>query len=191
MLAVIRGLRLLKRYGVSSLFDGRFKFRLQNIDSYLSSKSKYEYDFIEDVAIEKGVRISDWCLIGVCNRDKSNRLSSLHIGEGSYIGEFNNIRATGGSIVIGKYCNISQHCSLVASNHLTKKGVYISQQEWDEDRTGIEIGNDVWIGANSVVLPGVKIGNGAVIGAGSVITKDIPENAIAVGNPAKVIKYRE
>jgi len=191
MLAVIRGLRLLKRYGVSSLFDGRFKFRLQNIDSYLSSKSKYEYDFIEDVAIEKGVRISDWCLIGVCNRDKSNRISSLSIGEGTYIGEFNNIRATGGHIVIGKYCNISQHCSLIASNHSIERSQNISAQPWDEQRIGITLGDDVWIGANSVILPGVTIGRGAVIGAGAVVTKDIPEYAIAVGNPARVIKYRE
>jgi acetyltransferase-like isoleucine patch superfamily enzyme len=54
----------------------------------------------------------------------------------------------------------------------------------------IKVGDDVWIGGNSVILPGVTIGKGAVIGAGSVVTKDIPENAIAVGNPAKVVKYR-
>lgn len=184
-------LRLIKRYGVSSLFDGRLKFRLRNIDSYLSSKSRYDYDYIEDVIIGRGVLISDWCLVGVCNRNKNKRNSRLVIGEGSYIGEFNNIRATGGEIIIGKYCNISQHCSLVASNHLTRKGVNISHQEWDEKRTGIVIGDDVWVGANSVILPGVKIGNGVVIGAGSVVTKDIPEDAIAVGNPARVIKYRE
>lgn len=55
----------------------------------------------------------------------------------------------------------------------------------------IVIGNDVWIGANATVLKGVCIGDGAVIGAGSVVTRDIPENAIAVGIPAKVIKFRE
>jgi len=60
--------------------------------------------------------------------------------------------------------------------------------------TGIEygievvIGNDVWIGGNSVICPGVHIGNGCVIGAGSVVTKDIPDNTIAAGNPCKVIR---
>lgn len=190
MFIFFRILRLLKRYGLSSLFDGRFKFRLRNIDSYLSNKSRYDYDYVEDVIIGKGSLISDWCLIGVCNRNKEKRNSRLVIGEGTFIGEYNNIRATGGEIIIGNYCNISQHCSLVASNHLTKKGVNISHQEWDEEKTGVIIGNDVWIGANSVILPGVKIEDGAVIGAGSIVTKNIPQNAIAVGNPAKVIKYR-
>lgn len=54
----------------------------------------------------------------------------------------------------------------------------------------IEIGNDVWIGARSVILSGVKIGNGAIIAANSVVTKDIPEYAIAAGVPAKVIGQR-
>ena len=53
----------------------------------------------------------------------------------------------------------------------------------------ITIGDNVWIGGNSVVLMGVNIGNNAIIGAGSVVTRDIPENAVAAGNPAKVIRY--
>lgn len=53
----------------------------------------------------------------------------------------------------------------------------------------ITIGNSVWIGGNSVVVMGVTIGDNAVIGAGSVVTRDIPANAVAVGNPARVIRY--
>jgi len=52
----------------------------------------------------------------------------------------------------------------------------------------VTIGNDCWIGGNSIICPGVTIGNGCVIGAGSVVTKDIPDNSLAVGNPAKVIR---
>ena len=52
----------------------------------------------------------------------------------------------------------------------------------------IHIGKNVWIGSNSTILPGVSIGDNAVIGAGSVVTKDIPENMMAVGHPARVIK---
>lgn len=55
----------------------------------------------------------------------------------------------------------------------------------------ITVGNDVWIGAGVCVMPGVTIGNNVVIGSGSVVVKDIPDNVVAVGNPAKVIKTLE
>lgn len=54
----------------------------------------------------------------------------------------------------------------------------------------IQIGNDVWLGANVIVLPGVTIWNHVVIGAGSVVTKGLPDFSVAVGNPARVIKKR-
>lgn len=52
----------------------------------------------------------------------------------------------------------------------------------------VRIGNNVWIGAGAIVLPGVKIGDNSVIGAGSVVTKDIPANVVAVGNPCRVLR---
>ena len=55
----------------------------------------------------------------------------------------------------------------------------------------VEIGDNVWIGARVIILPGVHIGSGAVIGAGSIVTKDIPQNVVVVGNPAKIIKVRK
>ena len=75
---------------------------------------------------------------------------------------------------------------------------YVEQNKFEEYRWADRehkyaniIGNDVWVGANSVILPGVKIGTGAIVGAGSVVTKDVPEYAIVVGNPARILKYRE
>ena len=55
----------------------------------------------------------------------------------------------------------------------------------------VTIGDDVWIGGNTVVLPGVTIGRGSVIGAGSVVTKSIPENVLALGNPCRVVRLIE
>ena len=55
----------------------------------------------------------------------------------------------------------------------------------------VRIEDDVWIGARTIILPGLTIGKGAIIGAGSVVTKDVPPYAICVGNPARVIKYRD
>ena len=54
----------------------------------------------------------------------------------------------------------------------------------------IIIGNNVWIGANSILVSGVKINDGAIVAAGSVVTKEVPTNAIVAGSPAKIIKYR-
>lgn len=55
----------------------------------------------------------------------------------------------------------------------------------------VVIGNDVWIGMRSIIMPGVNIGNGVVIGAGAVVTKDIPDYAVVGGVPAKIIRFRK
>ena len=54
----------------------------------------------------------------------------------------------------------------------------------------VVIGNDVWIGANAVILPGVTLGNGSVIAAGAIVTRSVPDYAVVAGVPAKVIRYR-
>lgn len=79
-------------------------------------------------------------------------------------------------------------------NYIYKYGRYFHNAKYEDsplrDNQEVIIGNDVWIGANAVILPGVKIGNGAVIAAGAVVTKDVESYAVVGGVPAKVIKYR-
>ncbi len=91
-------------------------------------------------------------------------------------------------ITIGNKTGIGPGSFITSDNNSMKAGIPIRDQQRNE--ADVIIGSDVWIGANSIILPGVTINDGAVIGAGSVVTKDVPENAIAVGNPAKVLKYR-
>jgi len=185
--------RLLKRYGFILFLKNKInQLRWHFPNAYINNNISLKYEYRNQISIGDYSVISDFVTITIAN-DPNNNLdnSKLIIGSHTYIGEFNNIRAGGGFIRIGNNCSISQHITIVASNHAYEKDKLIKEQCWSTDNNFVIIEDDVWIGANSVVLPGVSIGRGAVIGAGSVVTKDIPAYAIAVGNPSKVIKYRK
>ena len=92
-------------------------------------------------------------------------------------------------IYIGDHTLIAPNCFITDHNHGIGRDKRIDQQDCISDP--VYIGNDVWLGANVVVLPGVKINDGAVIGAGAVVTHDIDPYAIAVGIPAKQIGERK
>ena len=89
----------------------------------------------------------------------------------------------------GRNCLVGPRSIFRTSNHgFVNLETIIAKQE--HDSKDITIGEDVWIGAGVIVLPGVKIGDRSVIGAGAVVTRDIPAESIAVGVPARVIKSR-
>lgn len=115
----------------------------------------------------------------------------IAIGADTWIGQNNNLRASEmASITIGKDCLISQFCTLVAASHQIKFGTPIRLQPQSQEKLGVILGDDVWLGVGVTVLPGVSIGSGAVIGAGSVVTKNVPENEIWAGVPASKIGER-
>ncbi|MFW6323882.1 MAG: DapH/DapD/GlmU-related protein, partial [Desulfovibrionales bacterium] len=93
------------------------------------------------------------------------------------------------SIHIGSGVMLGPNCALYSYNHGIEPGECIRNQPLTS-KGGIEIGDEAWLGVGVTVLSGVRIGNGAVIGAGSVVMGNIPDNAVAVGNPAKVRKMR-
>lgn len=121
----------------------------------------------------------------------------IHIGDNTRINGEINIRGDGPCLV-GKYCAIGYDVKIITSDHdYTYPNIQVALQEKNFSSTdimikkrGVEIGNNVWFGDNVIVLSNVKIGNGAVVGAGSVVTKDVPAFGVAVGNPAKIVKYR-
>lgn len=104
-------------------------------------------------------------------------------------------------ILIGKYCSLSDGLRfMLAANHEHEdvttypfeEILHLAYENNSKQRHHYQvlIGNDVWIGRGATIMGGVHIGNGAVIGAGAVVAKDVPPYAIAVGNPARVVKYR-
>ena len=93
------------------------------------------------------------------------------------------------TITIGANTMLSPGVFIISDNHSVKKNQLIRLQEGAEK--DIVIGEDVWLGAYAIILPGVHIGEHAIIGAGAVVTKDVPAYAIVAGNPAKIIKMRK
>ena len=92
-----------------------------------------------------------------------------------------------GPVTIGSHVNLAQSITVTALNHNFEN----QQQRIDEQGIStkpVVIGDDVWIGANAVILPGVTVGSHSVIAAGAVVTKDVPAHTLVAGVPAKIIK---
>lgn len=157
----------------------------------------------------KGLTIGDFTNISPLARIRISKSSNIKIGSHCDIADSAMLITGSGSIVIGDHCSvnpfsvlygdgglsigngvrIASHVVIIPSDHVFKdRDVYIYKQGYT--MLGINICDDVWIGAGARILDGVTIGKGAVIGAGAVVTRSIPEYGIAIGVPAKVIKYR-
>lgn len=114
----------------------------------------------------------------------NNAVGDVVIGDHTRIGIHNTII---GPVTIGNHVNLAQGITVTALNHnfddsdkrIDEQGVSTSQ---------VVIGDDVWIGANAVVLPGVTIGTHCIVAAGAVVTKDVPSHSLVAGVPAKIIK---
>ena len=178
-------------------FDGIKKHRMlcrlrsRFPNCFIEKKTHIFYQDINLIRLGDNTYIGNFTTLHVVNYDGKHNNSFFELGENSTIGELNNIRASGGKITIGKNCSISQNVSIIAANHNIGKDQLIANQPWDEERTGVAMGDDVWVGANAVLLPGIKIGTGAIIAAGSIVTKDVEEYSIVAGIPAKHLRYRE
>lgn len=80
---------------------------------------------------------------------------------------------------------------IFTSNHETSRTDTPMRLQGTAKIKPVTIGDDVWIGARVIILPGVTIGQGAILAANAVVTKDVPEYAVVGGNPAKLIKFRK
>ena len=114
----------------------------------------------------------------------NNAVGDVIIGDYTRVGLHNTII---GPVTIGNHVNLAQGITVTALNHNFQD----SSRRIDEQGVSTQaviIDDDVWIGANAVVLPGVHIGRHCVVAAGAVVTHDVPEGCIVAGVPAKIIK---
>lgn len=176
-----------------------FRFQGRKILRFFLQKEMYVFDQEidwEHIMLEvKGTHIGKNVKIY-----RPSHISNSEIGDYTYISTNANISITH----IGKFCSIGPNLFCGWGIHPTngistsplfyskrqQNGVTLANDDKIKERKAITIGNDVFIGANVTILDGVTIGDGAVIGAGAVVSKDIPDYAIAVGCPIRIIKYR-
>jgi acetyltransferase-like isoleucine patch superfamily enzyme len=136
------------------------------------------------VKIGQGVHINQDCII------ETGQGGSITIGEDTFIQPRCQFSGYKGSIDIGRGVQIAPNCAFYPYDHEFKPGELIKRQGL-KSRAGIVIGDDAWLGFGVIVLDGARIGAGAVISAGSVVKGEIPDGAIAVGAPARVLRYRD
>lgn len=127
------------------------------------------------------------------------------LGEKSVIESYCCINNAVGDVTIGNYTRIGIHCTVIGpvcigNNVNLAQGITVTALNHNFEDTSMRIdeqgistkpviiSDDVWIGANAVILPGVTIGRHSVVAAGAVVTKDVPDNSLVAGIPAKVIR---
>jgi len=157
------------------------------------------------IEIGDGVIIDDNCLIDAKGRSNTG----IQIGDGVFVGRNSILSCKNGDIVLGRNVNIgfnsevfsgsrvelgentlvAAFCYFVGGDH-EASAVDRAVNEQGSSSLGIAVEPGCWFGASVKVLDGVRIGKNAILGAGAVVTKDVPENTVSVGVPARVIKHR-
>jgi acetyltransferase-like isoleucine patch superfamily enzyme len=150
-----------------------------------------------NLGAREDIRIGDGTIVrGLLRREAFG--GRILIGSNVYVGD-DCLLSSGAEIVIGDGCMLA-HGVQIFDNHThpidpTARAAHRKDLFTEGHGAGVEIesapvsiGLNAWIGFNAIILQGVKIGSGALVGAGSVVVHDVPEDAVAVGNPARVVR---
>lgn len=188
-----------------NLSEELYNERKHNIQPWLAINSEHNSD--QQITIRSLLRIkanADISENSYVAADANIFTSRFHLGEGSWIASGAIIRGDiyidsycsvnpyahiAGKVRIGAGCRIASLASIYGFNHgHSRTDLYIKDQPSTSE--GVYLGDDVWVGANAVILDGVKIGSHCIVAAGAVVTKSFPPYSIIGGNPAKRIKDR-
>ena len=118
---------------------------------------------------------------------------NIRVGDDVFLGERPLLMATVSEIRIGSKVMFGPEVVILGGDHNTSvvgKFMYDVEEKRPGDDQPVIIEDDVWIGARAIILKGVTIGRGAIIGAGAVVSRSVPPYAVAVGSPARVVKFR-
>lgn len=136
-----------------------------------------------------------------CAINAYNRISDTHIGRYTYTSRSCNIM----NASIGSFCSIGPGCQIGLGSHpshlITTSPIFYStigqlngnkwvERDYYNEFSTVKISNNVWLGANVIIMDGVSIGEGAICAAGAIVRNDVPPYSVVAGVPAKVIKYR-
>ncbi|MBU3098924.1 MULTISPECIES: CatB-related O-acetyltransferase [Clostridium] len=170
---------------------------ISNSDKIYPRSNDNQTIYLKNVITRDNIKVGDYTIYNDFNNDPRD------FEENNVLYQYivNNDK-----LIIGKFCSIACKAKfLMTSGNHTMKSLSnytfpIFYEEWDlpvshitdawDNKGDIEIGNDVWIGYDAIIMSGVKIGDGAIIGTRAVVTKDVPPYTIVGGVPAKVIKKR-
>lgn len=179
----------LKKRATMSILAYRVRARNPTLTAHPTSIWDYGYHDLHAIEIGQDVIVGAYSMILVYHRSPNSSIPGrLILGDRSAISFGVNVRAAGGTIRIGPGSAVAQNCVLIAVNHMIRHGEPRFKVRWDETRSGIDIGSNVWVGAGCVILPGAVIGDDAVIAAGSVVRGTVPAGEIWGGVPARKIK---
>lgn len=168
----------LYRYGKDSDIQQSF-FKAKKLCSKLRSMTIYDDDYREVIEqLIPGIPVSST----VCPPFHCDHGTGIVIGENVFI-NYNCTMLDSAYIHIGNNVLIGPNCQFYTPQHPFD---FLERRQPQETAYPITIGDDTWIGGGVIVLPGVNIGERCIIGAGAVVTKDIPNDSIAMGNPARV-----
>lgn len=176
-----------------SFKQGSFITRLRvRANSYNSFSLHYSSKIRNNVNfnfIDKSSRVSISKNTDIGKNTEFNIFGKLSIGDNSFINS-NGYIIVGNSVYIGNNVLIGPYVKILGANHnFSRSDLPIIEQ--GHSLSDIIINDNVWVGANVIILPGVTIGRGAILAAGSVVTKNVNDNAIVAGNPARFIKERK